>query len=56
MFCSNCHRPLFYSDLEQHGWCERCHRVVEVAPCSVSYWCVAAVLLMPWLIPFGIAH
>jgi hypothetical protein len=49
MFCSNCHQPVFYNDLEKHGWCERCKRVVEVSPCSASLWCIAAALLLPWL-------
>jgi hypothetical protein len=53
MFCSNCHRTIFYKDLANRGWCEQCKRVVEVSPCAVSYWCVAAVLLMPWLLSFG---
>jgi hypothetical protein len=56
MFCSDCHRKVFYRNLENRGWCERCKRVVEVSPCSVSYWCVAAVLLMPWLMPFSVGH
>ena len=56
MFCSDCHRQIFYRNLENRGYCERCKRIVEVSPCSVSYWCVAAVILMPWLMPFGIGH
>jgi hypothetical protein len=27
-----------------------------VSPCSVSYWCAAAVMLMPWLIPCGTCY
>jgi hypothetical protein len=53
MFCSDCHRTIFYKNLENRGWCEGCQRVVEASPCSVSYWCVAAVILMPWMISFG---
>jgi len=56
MFCSNCHGQLFYRDLENHGWCEKCKRIIDVSPCSLSYWCVAAVILMPWLMPFGVGH
>jgi len=54
MFCSNCHRQIFYRNLENRGYCETCKRIVEISPCRVSYWCVAAVVLMPWLIPLGI--
>jgi hypothetical protein len=50
MFCSKCHREVFYNNLENHGWCETCRGVVEVSPCAMSYWLIAAVLLMPWLI------
>jgi hypothetical protein len=50
MFCSKCHREVFYNNLEYHGWCDRCKSVVEVSPCALSHWCVAAVMLMPWLI------
>ena len=56
MFCSVCHRKMLYRNLENRGWCDRCKRVVEVSPCKVSYWCVAAVLLMPWLMPFVVGH
>ena len=49
MFCSNCHQQVFYNDLEKQGWCEKCKRVVEVSPCSASLWCVAAAILLPWL-------
>jgi len=53
MFCSECYRKLFYKNLENRGWCERCKHVVETTPCNVSYWCVAAVMLMPWLMSAG---
>jgi hypothetical protein len=56
MFYSDCHRKVFYKNLENRGWCERCKRIVDVSPCSVSYSCVAAVVLMPWLMPFGAGH
>jgi uncharacterized paraquat-inducible protein A len=49
MFCSDCHQPVFYNNPDKQGWCERCKRVVEVSPCSMSHWCVAAALLLPWL-------
>ena len=49
MYCSNCHRPVFYNDPEKQGWCEKCQRIVKVSPCSVSHWYVAAALLLPWL-------
>jgi hypothetical protein len=49
MYCSDCHRPVFYNNPEKQGWCEKCKRVVKVTPCSVSHWCVAAALLLPWL-------
>ena len=54
MFCCNCNCKIFYRNRENRAWCERCKRVVEVSPCSVSYWCVAVVLLMPWLMSSGI--
>ena len=54
MYCSCCHRQIFYRDLDNHGWCENCRHVVDVSPCKVSYWCVATVLVMPWLMPLGI--
>ncbi|HEY3394977.1 MAG TPA: hypothetical protein VGK58_19890 [Lacipirellulaceae bacterium] len=50
MFCSNCRRPVHYKNLQHKGWCEHCYHVVEVSTSSVSYWCIAAVMLMPWLI------
>ena len=49
MYCSDCHRPVFYNDPEKQGWCEKCQRIVKVSQCSVSYWCVAAAVLLPWL-------
>ena len=49
MYCCDCHRPVFYNNLESEGWCEKCQRIVKVSPCSVSHWCVAAALLLPWL-------
>jgi hypothetical protein len=51
MFCSQCNRRVFYRNVENRGWCDTCKRVGDVSPCSVSYWCAAAVMLMPWLIP-----
>jgi hypothetical protein len=54
MFCTDCHSRLFYRNLENRGWCESCKRIVDVSPCSVSYWCIAAVMLMPWLMPGGV--
>jgi hypothetical protein len=50
MFCSNCRRPIHYKNLENEGWCEHCHRVIEVSTSSISYWCIAAVIMMPWLV------
>jgi hypothetical protein len=50
MFCSNCRRPVHYKDLKHKGWCENCHRVIDVSSSSVSYWCILAVMLMPWMI------
>jgi hypothetical protein len=50
MFCSNCHRPVHYKDLKSKGWCENCRRVIDVTSCRVSYWCILAVMMMPWLI------
>jgi hypothetical protein len=49
MYCSDCHRPVFYNNPENQGWCEKCKRIVKVSPCSVSPWCVLAGLLLPWL-------
>jgi hypothetical protein len=50
MFCPHCHRPVCYKDPDNKGWCEHCRRVINVAPCSVSLWCVAAVMLLPWMV------
>ena len=49
MFCPSCHQQVFYNNLENEGWCERCKRIVKVSPSSMSHWCVAAALLLPWL-------
>jgi hypothetical protein len=49
MYCSDCHRQVFYNNPEKQGWCEKCQRIVKVSQCSVSYWCVAAAILLPWL-------
>jgi hypothetical protein len=56
MFCSACHRRIFYKNVENRGYCETCKRIVETSPCSVSYWCVAAVMLMPWLMLIAIGR
>jgi hypothetical protein len=56
MFCSNCRRRLYYKNIENHGYCEKCKCIVEISPCRVSYWCVAAVVLMPWLMQIGIGR
>ncbi len=50
MFCSNCRLPVHYKDLKNKGWCEHCRRVIDVTSCRVSYWCVLAVMMMPWLV------
>jgi hypothetical protein len=47
MYCSDCHRPVHYSNPDNQGWCEACRRVIEISPCSVSYWYVAAAMVLP---------
>ena len=47
MYCSDCHRPVYYSNPDNQGWCETCKRVIEISPCSVSYWYVAAAMVLP---------
>jgi len=54
MYCSKCRRRVYYRNLENKGWCEQCRCVIDIAPCAVSHWCVAAVMLMPWLAPLGL--
>ena len=46
MYCNDCHRQIFYSNPENQGWCETCKRVIEITPCSVSYWYVAAAMVL----------
>lgn len=55
MYCSDCHHRVFYKNLDNCGWCTTCHRIVDVSPCSISYWCTAAVMLLPWLLPLGLS-
>ena len=50
MFCSSCHRPVQYKDVNNTGWCKHCRCVIDVTSCRVSYCCVLAVMMMPWLI------
>jgi hypothetical protein len=52
MYCSHCHRQLFYKDLTNRGWCDTCRDIVCVSQCKVSYWFVAAVLTA--LVPLGV--
>ena len=47
MYCSDCHRPIYYSNPENEGWCESCQRVIDISPCSVSYWYVAVAMVFP---------
>lgn len=51
MYCSHCRRQLFYKNLKNVGWCDTCGDIVGVSDCKVSYWLVAAVLVMFWSVP-----
>jgi hypothetical protein len=54
MYCARCRRQLFYQNLDHQGWCEDCTQIVGVSQCKVSYWCVAAVIALLWVLPTGI--
>jgi hypothetical protein len=53
MYCSQCRRQLFYEDLNHHGWCEVCRRIVGVSQCSVSYWYITAAFVSLWAVQSG---
>jgi hypothetical protein len=48
MYCAQCGTKLFYKDLENHSFCERCQAVVGVSQCKVSFWSLMAVFTMLW--------
>jgi hypothetical protein len=54
MYCSRCRRQLFYKDLNNHGWCPSCAKIVEIAQCKVSYWYVTAAFIALWAAQPGI--
>jgi hypothetical protein len=48
MYCAKCHRQLYYSDPEKHGWCFDCNRVVDIDQCKIPFWSLMAVFTTAW--------
>jgi hypothetical protein len=54
MYCSHCHRQLFYHDLSNNGWCDDCGNIVRVSQCKVPYWIVGAICTMLLAVQMGL--
>ena len=54
MYCSHCGTPLFYKDLKNASFCERCQAVVKISPCKVPFWSLMSVFVILWTVALPI--